>query len=506
MTSPIAPQMSQANLAALNAQPAPQVISTPAARPSASAHATSGWVQVPGQPYQYNSATKQYRANASTGINAGEGYGLVSDTADVLQPMFKDLGNGQYEFVGAGSPDANYTTSGPLWGTLGADGYYYGSTPPTTRQSGGGPSKDGGLLSQLQGLAIAAPFAVAAAPGLIAAGAGGAAGTGGITTDSIAAGMTGGENAAGAMYGSGAGAGAGGGVINATQWPTNPAYTAPIDSSITNPNVLLDTTTGVTGGTSVPFNTLSGSLTIPSTQWPVNPAYNVPTDSSITNPNVGVDTLPNGTGGTTVPFNSLGGVIGGAVGGAGGAVTTDLLSKIAAGTMSNADWLKLLGVVGSTGLGIAGANAQQTAQQKLADQFWGAGTDYRNRLAASYADPNAFLKNSPDIQASVNQGTDAMARALSTKAPGGNTLQELQNYATNSLYGQLGNQRQQLANFGGLSAITGAAPGQMQTATNGQSGVYNAIGAGISNLTNPPQDPLQAYRTLAQAFSQPGVS
>lgn len=171
-----------------------------------------------------------------------------------------------------------------------------------------------------------------------------------------------------------------------------------------------------------------------------------------------------------------------------------------ASTFSNI--LQTLGRVAPSLLGAYASSQQSSALQGLANQYMNYGAPYRDRLAASYADPSAFLQNSPDIQASVSQGTDAMARALSTKfgnpALSGTPLQELQNYATKSLYGQLGNERQRLANFGGLSALTGAAPQANMSAIGSDANIYNAIGSGISSVLNPPKTLEELLATLRQ--------
>lgn len=152
-----------------------------------------------------------------------------------------------------------------------------------------------------------------------------------------------------------------------------------------------------------------------------------------------------------------------------------------------------IGKLLATGLGVAGANQQTSAYQKLAEQFAGYGAPYRARLAETYANPEGYLQ-SPDVRASVLQGTNALARSLSTQgnpAQSGHALQELQDYSANQLFGKLGQERDRLAGFGGLTAYNSAAPSAMTSATQSQGNALNAIGAGINQITNP-------QRTLAQ--------
>jgi hypothetical protein len=67
----------------------------------------------------------------------------------------------------------------------------------------------------------------------------------------------------------------------------------------------------------------------------------------------------------------------------------------------------------------------------------------------------------------------------------GHSLQELQNYATNGLYGQLGNARQQLANFGGQSALTGSYPTAGAASADASGNVYNSLANTMTKATQP---------------------
>lgn len=208
----------------------------------------------------------------------------------------------------------------------------------------------------------------------------------------------------------------------------------------------------------------------------------------------GLSSVAPGLGGGTSGFltdlagsSGLGDIAGnlGSMGGTGGSWWDKLLTQAGNNPMGA---LNLLGKLGATGLGMYGANQQSNQLQGLADQYLNLGAPYRNMLASSYANPSAFLQNSPDIQASVDQGTNALARSLSqtgNPAQNGRALHELQNYATNSLYGQLGNERNRLANFGGLSSFNQAAPQLGAQSINAGNGVYNALGYGLSQVTQP---------------------
>ena len=147
-----------------------------------------------------------------------------------------------------------------------------------------------------------------------------------------------------------------------------------------------------------------------------------------------------------------------------------------------------IGKLGAAGFGAYASNQQSERLADLANEYKGFGAPYRAELSRLQSDPGSFL-TSPRVTTAVDQGTNAMARALSAKdgnpMGSGRALQELQNYSTNSLYGQLTNRENQLANFGGLSGFNAAAP-QANLASVQQSGnMYNAIGAGINDVFNP---------------------
>ena len=176
----------------------------------------------------------------------------------------------------------------------------------------------------------------------------------------------------------------------------------------------------------------------------------------------------------------------GAVGGA--AAGGSALGRILGGNGTTEDYLSTLGTLGATGLGIYGANQQADAYSDLANQYMAMGAPYRSRLESLYSDPQAYL-TSPEVQVPVQQGTDALARSLSARVgnPIGNptALQEIQNYATNQFYNRLGAERDRLAGYGGLTAYNAAAPGASSAAVGAERGIYDAVGAGLADITNP---------------------
>lgn len=163
----------------------------------------------------------------------------------------------------------------------------------------------------------------------------------------------------------------------------------------------------------------------------------------------------------------------------------------------------MIGKLGAAGLGAYASNQQSNALAEQAAKFAEFGAPYRQQLASLQSDPGSFL-SSPRVTSAVDQGTSAMARALSARdgnpVGSGRALQEMQNYATNSLYGQLTNRENQLANFGGLSNFNAAAPSANLASVQQTGNMYNAIGAGINDIFNPQPtylDLIKAMKGLA---------
>lgn len=180
----------------------------------------------------------------------------------------------------------------------------------------------------------------------------------------------------------------------------------------------------------------------------------------------------------------------------GGSSALSALQRIIDGTGTTADWLSVLGAAAPGLIGAYGANQQSNALETMAnqaqarwDQAVGFGAPYRQRLSDLYADPSSYL-SSPDVQVPVQQGTDALARSLSMRGNpvgSGHALQELQNYSANQLYGRLGQERDRLAGFGGLTAYNqAAAQGPDLTAAIGalgaQGNAYSALGRSFGSL------------------------
>jgi hypothetical protein len=172
------------------------------------------------------------------------------------------------------------------------------------------------------------------------------------------------------------------------------------------------------------------------------------------------------------------------------------------GSGGGTDWLKTLGSLGAAGLGAYASNKQTNALEAQAQRYEGYGAPYRQKLSELYKDPTSFL-SSPEVRVPVDQGTSSLMRSLSTQGNpfgSGNALQQGQSYASDQLFGKLGQEKDRLAGFGGLSSYNQAAPQASTNAINSSSNAWNAVGAGANNIFNPPQTQAQTMAEWAKAM------
>jgi hypothetical protein len=182
--------------------------------------------------------------------------------------------------------------------------------------------------------------------------------------------------------------------------------------------------------------------------------------------------------------------------------TGTALSRILGGNGTSQDYLSLLGNVAGTGLGIAGSLDQQRAQDALSQQLLGYGAPSRGRYEASMTpgfDPNSI----PGYSAAVDNSMQAMLRKLSAQGgnpfgnPGG-LIEANKAVLAGTALPAIQNYQNQNAASGGLSALTGAAPGSLQGGVNSGANLYNAIGSGVANITNPQPSITDILRLLQQ--------
>jgi hypothetical protein len=164
-----------------------------------------------------------------------------------------------------------------------------------------------------------------------------------------------------------------------------------------------------------------------------------------------------------------------------------------------ASWVKTLGSLGAAGLGAYASNKQTNALEDMTKRYEGYGAPYRQKLSDLYANPDGFL-NSKEVQTPVQMGTTNLMRSLSTQGNpfgSGNALQQGQSYASDQLFSRLGQEKDRLAGYGGLSSYNAAAPQANTNAINSSSNAWNAAGAGLNNIFNPPKTQAQ---TMADFF------
>ncbi len=157
---------------------------------------------------------------------------------------------------------------------------------------------------------------------------------------------------------------------------------------------------------------------------------------------------------------------------------------------SPANLLKMGGAAVAGLLGAVGASGQQKQLNDLAQQYIGMGAPSRGRYEASFA-PGFTMSSDPGYQDSLNQTAKATANALSVNGNPGQSPnawnQSLLDLQQKTAYPALQNYRNQNAATGGIAGFSANAPSTSQAAIGAGGNVFNAIGQGISQATNPPQ-------------------
>lgn len=192
-------------------------------------------------------------------------------------------------------------------------------------------------------------------------------------------------------------------------------------------------------------------------------------------------------GGSTAAPSAAASMGGAATGASTAASAGSALSRLFDGTATSADYAQLLGGVAGAGLGAYGANQQAQSYENIANKFMDMGQPYRNLLQQSYQ-PNFSMANQPDFMNALDIGSQAAARATSAKVgnPTGNpgAYADMQKYISGSLaLPQLNTYRSQLGTFGQLG--TNQAGSAMGAQTQAQGGMYDALGYGIGQVTQP---------------------
>lgn len=191
--------------------------------------------------------------------------------------------------------------------------------------------------------------------------------------------------------------------------------------------------------------------------------------------------------------------------GGAGEISPTLLSQLntALGTnFTGTDVMRTLGNLSAAGLGAYASSEQTGALDEMAKRYEGYGAPYRQKLSDLYANPESFL-SSKEVQTPVDLGTKSLMRSLSvTGNPfgSGNALTEGQNYASNKLFSRLGEEKDRLAGYGGITTYNAAAPTAATNAIGSSANTYNAIGSGLGNIFNPPKTESQTMADFIKAL------
>lgn len=152
-----------------------------------------------------------------------------------------------------------------------------------------------------------------------------------------------------------------------------------------------------------------------------------------------------------------------------------------------------IGAIGSSLLGVLGSRDQANAYRDTANQFINMGAPYRDRLASLYANPESYTSG-PEMQGVMK----AFNQSLSAQY--GNPYMSPTATAQSVAYGlgALGKEKDRLAGYGGLGFNPSSMAG-LSAQGNSNSGTYNALGAGLAQLTQPQNTMTSTMEDLLRA-------
>ena len=176
-----------------------------------------------------------------------------------------------------------------------------------------------------------------------------------------------------------------------------------------------------------------------------------------------------------------------------GSAASSALGRILGGTATAADWGQILGTVGSTALGVYGSNQQSDALTQIANQSRADRQPFLNKSLEWLNNPSSYMEGIG------KPALDATLRALSVQ---GNPLG---NPTSLALAGDIANKNWQNAvtGFGNIGlAGQDSRNSLLANAAQSQSGMYDALGYGLNQLTQPKQ----SLSDLARAFGITGLA
>jgi len=192
------------------------------------------------------------------------------------------------------------------------------------------------------------------------------------------------------------------------------------------------------------------------------------------------------------------------------AATQSILSKIISGTANADDYAKLISGLAPAALGAYASNKQANSLEDIASRYEAYGAPSRARYEGSYA-PGFTMANDPGFTDALNQASTGIAHALSVNNgnPYGNpnALIEGNKQIFNTFaYPALKDYRITNANTGGLSSMNLSTGANLETnATNANANIYNAVGAGLANVFNPPKSSAETLADLLRTIQGSGV-
>ena len=170
------------------------------------------------------------------------------------------------------------------------------------------------------------------------------------------------------------------------------------------------------------------------------------------------------------------------------------LAKVMSGQGTQQDLMSLLGSLGATGLGVLGSNQQSNALENIANQSRADRQPFLNASLGWLNDPSSFYAGAPaqaamkgvlqGLSVNGNPANNPTAMAMASDAG----LKNWQNAVTG--FGNIG-----LAGQDSRNSL-------LANAAQADSGVYDALGYGLNQLTQPKQ----SLSDLARAFGITGLA
>lgn len=190
--------------------------------------------------------------------------------------------------------------------------------------------------------------------------------------------------------------------------------------------------------------------------------------------------LPTAPGGTGTIIDGVP-PVGTAAGALGGSAAQGILSKIMSGTATADDWAKIAGQVGATGLGVLGSISQSNALKDLAQQ--------NNTMRKPYLDASMGYLNNPQSYFGGPVAQEAMRGMGAVLSKNFGNVGESPTAQTMMLQGMAPsywNTVSQLGNIGTGGQAAATAIGLEGVKSQGN--IYNVLGAGLNDLTQPKPD------------------